>query len=109
MASIEEKVLATGLTIAANGSSDTWDALNFKCVEVEFSWKDADAADGTATLMRGLSASSLTAHAAAKTLGAASGSDRWTIEPFGGRFLRVDIAKGSNATGTITIRAVGKP
>ncbi len=109
MASLEEKVLATSKSIAVDGSSDTWDALNFTCVEVEAVWSDADAADGTLTLMRGLSSSSMSAHTTATTVGAASGVARWTIEPFGGRFLRVDIDKGSNATGRVTIRAVGKP
>lgn len=108
MASIEEIVLASGKTIAVDGTSDTWDALHFKCVEIEAVWSGADAADGTLTLMRGLSSSSLSAHAAATTMGAASGVARWTIEPFGGRFLRVDIEDGSNTAGQVTIRAVGK-
>ncbi len=109
MASIEEKVLATGKTIAVSASSDLWDAGQFRCVEVEATWAGADAADGTLTLKRGLSSASLSAHAAATTMGAASGVARWTIEPFGGRFLQVDIAKGSNTAGAVTIRAMGKP
>lgn len=98
------------LSLAADAATTSVDVLHQKLSSCHVVWTGADAVDGTFDLQwsnDGLNWED--EDAAAIAIGAADGTKLWKNLACGQRFMRVNVAHGSNTVGTLSVFLVAKP